>query len=135
MADWKIIDGNPPYLDDFPTIATKIDEYPNTFWRMADGDMPYKTSYPVMHPLDDAPSSLWKIKDGEIPYRNSYPKLSGITDAPSAFWILQDGDTAPKKSVYPGLHRPVKERTKKYKKFTILLSSYNETIVLRKDVM
>lgn len=27
-----------------------------------------------------------------------------------------------------------KERSKKYKKFKILLSTYNETIILRKDV-
>ena len=47
MSEWKIIDGNDPFLDEFPPIYT-INDTPNSFWKIIDGDDPFRLAFPEM---------------------------------------------------------------------------------------
>ena len=48
MATWYIIDGDLPFLEEFPAMPT-IDDAPATIWRITDGDLPYKIQFPKMY--------------------------------------------------------------------------------------
>lgn len=71
---WKIIDGNPPYEDEFPQMYT-VDETPVSFWQITDGDTPFRSTFPEMRVIDDVPSSLWCIVDGFSPFKKSFPEM------------------------------------------------------------
>ena len=47
MSEWKIIDGDDPFLDEFPPIYT-INDTPNSFWKIIDGDDPFRLAFPEM---------------------------------------------------------------------------------------
>lgn len=47
MSEWKIIDGNDPFLDEFPPIYT-VNDTPNSFWKIIDGDDPFRLAFPQM---------------------------------------------------------------------------------------
>lgn len=72
MADWKIINGNLPFKDDFAQRATGFDDYPVALWRKVENELPYKSVFPIMYIIDDAPLSIWKINNG-LPYKVSFP--------------------------------------------------------------
>lgn len=76
--EWKIIDGNLPFLSEFPQMYG-IDDAPSSFWKIINGNLPFRTSFPQMHVIDDAPVSFWRIKDGDLPYRLSFPKMYDLT--------------------------------------------------------
>lgn len=78
MADWKIIDGNLPFLDEFPQMYS-IDDAPLSTWRIRNGNLPYKLLFPTMPSIDDAPLSIWKIIDGDLPFKSLFPKMYKIT--------------------------------------------------------
>lgn len=92
MAEWKIIDGDLPFLDTFPQLYT-IDDVPVSFWRIIDGELPFRPSlFPSIYTIDDAPNTLWRIADGDLPYRPSgFPKMPRITEFPCSFWGIKDG--------------------------------------------
>lgn len=72
---WKIIDGNPPFEDEFPQMYT-VNDTPIMFWRIIDGDLPFRpTGYPQMCVVDDSPISFWRIIDGASPYRIEFPEM------------------------------------------------------------
>ena len=48
MADWKIINGNLPFKDDFPTRPTSFDDYPDWIWHKVADELPYKVMFPKM---------------------------------------------------------------------------------------
>lgn len=77
MSEWKIIDGNLPFIDEFPQSYV-INDVPVMLWRIIDGELPYKTVFPLMYSIDDAPLSFWRIKDGDLPYRLVFPKMYKI---------------------------------------------------------
>lgn len=77
MATWYIIDGDLPFLEEFPQLY-QIDDAPSALWKIIDGDLPFKYSFPQMHSIDDAPDSLWKIVDGELPFKSLFPKMYRI---------------------------------------------------------
>lgn len=85
MADWKIVNGNLPFKDDFPDLYT-INEYPESLWRI-DDDLPYKTMFPEMYAIDDAPESLWKI-NANLPFKSSFAPMYEIDDAPNSLWRI-----------------------------------------------
>lgn len=85
MADWKIVNGNLPFKDDFPDLYT-INEYPDALWRI-DDDLPYKTMFPPMYEIDDAPAALWKIAY-DLPFKSSFPPMYEIDDAPNSIWRI-----------------------------------------------
>lgn len=74
MATWYIVDGNLPYLEEFPPMPS-IDDAPNSLWKIIDGDLPFKSAFPQMHTIDDAPLVLWKIIDGDLPFKSLFPKM------------------------------------------------------------
>ena len=45
MATWYIIDGDLPYLNEFPDMSS-ISDAPNSVWRITDNSLPYKLSFP-----------------------------------------------------------------------------------------
>ena len=47
MSEWKIIDGNDPFLDEFPQMYA-VNDSPNSFWRIIDGDDPFRLAFPEM---------------------------------------------------------------------------------------
>lgn len=77
MTTWYIIDGDLPFLEEFPQLY-QIDDAPSALWKIIDGDLPFKYSFPQMHSIDDAPDSLWKIVDGELPFKSLFPKMYRI---------------------------------------------------------
>ena len=56
MATWYIIDGDLPYLNEFPQLLT-IDDEPNSVrfyeWKIIDGDLPFKKAFPKMYKIGD----------------------------------------------------------------------------------
>lgn len=74
---WKIIDGDLPFLSEFPQMYT-VNEPLAYFWDIIDGELPFRPSFPQMYGIDDAPVSFWRIKDGDLPYRLAFPKMYGI---------------------------------------------------------
>lgn len=91
MATWYIIDGDLPFLEEFPSLY-QIDDAPLSLWKIADGDLPFKNGFPQIYVVDDAPPSLWRIIDGNLPTRLTFPKNYGITDVPLNIWAIKDGE-------------------------------------------
>lgn len=77
MATWYMVDGNLPYLNEFPQMYS-IDDAPSALWKIIDGNLPYKTSFSQMHRISDAPYAIWLIEDGKLPYKKAFPKMYGI---------------------------------------------------------
>lgn len=102
MADWKIINGNLPFKDDFAVRPTEFDDYPNWIWHKVADELPYKVVFPTRYAIDDAPPALWKISD-DLPFRSLFAPRYRIDDAPSALWKIIDGNL-PFKSVFPKMY-------------------------------
>ena len=86
MADtvvWRIIDGNLPFLYEFPTRYA-IEYTSDNLWQISDGTLPYKKAFPHRYGFSDAPDSMWVIQDGELPYKKAFPKMYGIIREHSA---------------------------------------------------
>lgn len=80
MADtvvWRIIDGELPFLYEFPT-QYEIQYTSDNLWQITDGKLPYKKVFPHRYGFSDAPDSMWVIQDGELPYKRAFPKMYGI---------------------------------------------------------
>lgn len=77
MYEWKIIDGDDPFLSEFPEMFDREDFEPiASFWNIIDGNLPFRPSgYPQMYNVNDVPASFWRIKDGDLPYRLAFPKM------------------------------------------------------------
>ena len=76
MYEWKIIDGDDPFLSEFPEMFDREDFEPiASFWNIIDGDLPFRQSFPQMYNVNDIPASFWRIKDGDLPYRLAFPKM------------------------------------------------------------
>ena len=77
MYEWKIIDGDLPFLSEFPQMYT-VTEPLASFFFIVDGDLPYRDSYPQMYTVNEVPNSYWRIIDGDLPYRLGFPKMYKI---------------------------------------------------------
>ena len=88
MSTWYIVDGNLPYLEEFP-IMQGIDDVPLSVWRIVDGELPFKLQYPEMFGINDAPLSMWRIVDGDLPFKLQFPKMYDLTPEHSDP-VLQD---------------------------------------------
>ena len=91
MATWHIIDGNLPYLEEFPSMHS-IDNSPLEIWKIIDSDLPFKIPFSQMYTINDAPTSVWRIINGNLPFELTFPKNYGITDVPLNIWAIKDGD-------------------------------------------
>ena len=74
MDEWKIIDGNLPFLDEFPQ-AYELNSAPITLWNITDGNLPFRFAFPQSYLINDAPASLWRIIDGDDPFRLAFPQM------------------------------------------------------------
>lgn len=93
MAEWKIVDGDLPFLDDFPELPDPpINDAPDSIWRIIDGELPFKLSFSEMSGINDAPALVWRIVDGNLPTKLVFPKNYGITDVPFNIWAIKDGE-------------------------------------------
>lgn len=129
MADWKIINGNLPFKDDFPTRPTSFDDYPNWIWHKVADELPYKVMFPTRYAIDDAPEALWKISD-DLPYKTSFATRYRINEAPMALWMKYPGEL-PFKVVFPKmLPPPVMEKLYEGEREIVLLSDYHQTVIL-----
>lgn len=77
MATWYIIDGNLPFLEEFPEMKG-ITDFPACLWNIKNGNLPYKAAFVEMLGIDDAPDALWKIVDGNLPYKTVFPQMYGV---------------------------------------------------------
>ena len=77
MYEWKIIDGDDPFLSEFPKMFDREDFEPiASFWNIIDGDLPFRPSgYPQMSTVNEVPNSYWRIIDGDDPFRLTFPKM------------------------------------------------------------
>lgn len=91
MSTWYIVDGNLPYLNEFPEMKV-IEDAPLGVWRIIDGELPFKLSFPEMSGINDAPTLVWRIVDGNLPTKLVFPKNYGITDVPLGIWAIKDGE-------------------------------------------
>lgn len=88
MADtvvWRIIDGDLPFLYEFP-VRYDIQYTSEALWQIDDGELPHKKAFPHRYGLTDVPNAVWAIKDGELPYKRSFPPM----------YKIQTKDPAPK---------------------------------------
>lgn len=74
MATWYIVDGNLPFLEEFPTMPS-VDDAPLSVWRIVNGNLPFKMQFPTMPSIDAAPLSVWLIVDGDLPFKRAFPKM------------------------------------------------------------
>jgi hypothetical protein len=129
MADWKIINGNLPFKDDFAVRPTEFDDYPNWIWHKVADELPYKVVFPTLFAIDDAPSGLWKISD-DLPFKSSFAPRYRIDDAPSVLWIKQP-DGLPYKIVFPEMPKaPIMEKVYEGERQTVIVPNYNQTVIL-----
>lgn len=77
MYEWKIIDGDDPFLSEFPEMFDREDFEPiASFWNIIDGDLPFRPSgYPQMLTVNEVPNSYWRIIDGDDPFRLAFPEM------------------------------------------------------------
>ena len=93
---WYIVDGAPPFEYEFPQAYT-IDDAPAVFWRIIDGDLPFRSAgYPQMYTVNEAPVSFWRIIDGDLPFKSVFPPMYEIDDYPeplnpSRVWLQDKG--------------------------------------------
>lgn len=80
MATWYIIDGDLPFLEEFPQLYP-IDDAPSVLWRIINGELPFKLAFPSMYDVNDAPLGLWRIKDGDLPYKAMFPKMYELSNS------------------------------------------------------
>lgn len=92
MSEWKIRDGDLPFLSEFPVLYG-ITDYSDSLWNMTDGELPYKKAFPKLYKFTEAPESVWGIKDGELPYKSSFPEMCGIDIRPDPEPGPYGGDT------------------------------------------
>lgn len=105
MATWYIVDGNLPFLYEFPEMKV-IEDAPLGVWRIVDGELPFKLSFPEMPGINDAPLSMWRIVDGDLPFKLQFPKM------PS---------------------RPRKEKPSNARIQTIILKDYDQEIIIKNE--
>lgn len=77
MADtvvWSIIDGNLPYLDEFPD-REEIEYTSDVLWRISNGDLPYKKAFPERIGITDVSDIVWIIEDEALPYKRCFPEM------------------------------------------------------------
>lgn len=103
MADWKIVNGNLPFKDNFPTRPTSFDDYPDWIWHKVADELPYKVMFPTRYVIDDAPSALWKKYPDGLPFKVVFPPM------PKA---------------------PVMEKLYEGEREVIMLSEYYQTVIL-----
>ena len=78
---WRIIDGDLPFLYDFPT-QYEIEYTSDVLWQISDGTLPYKKAFPHRHGFSDVPDSMWAIRDGTLPYKKTFPQMYPIEPIP-----------------------------------------------------
>lgn len=135
MSTWYIVDGNLPYLNEFPEMKT-IEDAPLGVWRIVDGELPFKLSFPEMSGITDAPLSMWRIVDGDLPFKVQFPEMSGITDLIYKIWGSKNG-SVPYRRTYPEMKRSIPvpvvwliDDDIPYRfKYPKLIASYNPTDV------
>lgn len=86
MATWYIIDGNLPFLEEFPPME-KINDIPNiierSVWRIKDGELPFKSYFPPMYTV--------VIEEDKLYYRNGLTKKIYLGD--TKITAVYKGDT------------------------------------------
>lgn len=123
MADWYIIDGDLPFLEDFPELPDPpINDAPLSVWRIVNGDLPYKLTFPDMPSIDDVPYSVWVIVDGEPPFKKTFPTMPLIDDVPYNIWAIRDGKP-PYKRNFPQMYKCVGWQIGNEKEFWYIGSS------------
>lgn len=75
-------------------------------WYIVDGDLPFLYDFPTQYELEYTSDVLWQIEDGTLPYKKSFAELHGFSDAPDAVWVIQDGEL-PYKKAFPPLYPPI----------------------------
>ena len=129
MADWKIINGNLPFKDEFPTRPTSFDDYPDWIWHKVADELPYKVMFPARYAIDDAPEAMWKISD-DLPFKTSFATRYPINEAPMVLWMKYPGEL-PFKVVFPKMPPPpVMEKLYEGEREIVLLSDYHQTVIL-----
>lgn len=108
MSDWKIVNGDLPFKDDFAQRATNFDDYPLNLWNKIEDELPYKIVFPPRYAINDAPSSMWKISE-DLPFKSVFPTRYVIDDAPMALWKKYPNGL-PFKIVFPPMPPPPKLR-------------------------
>lgn len=108
MSDWKIINGDLPFKDDFAQRATSFDDYPLNLWNKIEDELPYKIVFPPRYAINDAPSSMWKISE-DLPFKSVFTTRYVIDDAPMALWKKYPNGL-PFKIVFPPMPPPPKLR-------------------------
>jgi len=74
LYEWKIIDGDDPFLSEFPQMYT-VNEPLAYFWDIIDGADPFRQSFPQMFTVTEVPYSFWRIIDGDDPFRLAFPQM------------------------------------------------------------
>jgi hypothetical protein len=93
MSDWKIVNGNLPFKDEFAELATGFDGYPESLWKIHnDGYLPFKVMFATRAHIDDAPDAIWRIEDGYLPRKVMFAELYEIDwYPPTTSWLQYAG--------------------------------------------
>ena len=97
-------------------------------WKI-NGDLPYLEEFPEMYLLSAPyPNAVWSQKLGELPTKAVYPELANFSAPyPNAMW-LQKTEELPYKQCFLPLYKPVKEKKAKTKKNTVKIYEHKEFI-------
>lgn len=161
-TNWKIVDGNLPYEDNFftpiPNTSMSDADAPYFFYRITDGDLPFRNAFHSVPPLSGTSSLIWNIIDGDYPfkwifpeiskkidytsdvlwqisdstypYKKSFPQMMGFTDVSDNMWIIQDGGY-PYKRIFPEMpKRPRRPKKYKGKHQTVIIPVYKQTVIV-----
>lgn len=88
---WSIVDGNLPYLNDFPTQYA-VEYISDGLWQIDNGELPYRISFPQLKAINGAPLSAWRVDDGCLPYLAAFPERARFTDVPLGIWAIRNGE-------------------------------------------
>ena len=122
MSDWKIINGNLPFKDEFPARPTEFDEYPEVLWCI-DNSLPFKKMFSEMYAIDGVPAALWRIVDGNLPFRSTFSQMHRINDAPESIWRI--ADDLPFKIVFPPMYKVSENDRESVRSYFIFKDTYS----------
>ena len=98
---WSIIDGNLPFLDDFP-VQYDIEYTSDALWQISDGDHPYKKAVPTNYGFTDYSDMVWIIEDGDHPYKKAFPTMYPIEIIEDE-WVSKN-NSVPYRVEYPPMY-------------------------------
>lgn len=111
-TNWKIVDGNLPYEDNFVSPIPNTDmsdtNAPDFFFRIIDGDLPFRRTFHSIPSINGCSILYWLLDPNNedpskstIPFRFMFPENKSIDGVPETIWFKRNEDPSPWKKTFP----------------------------------